>query len=227
DEKIQKTDGYRTQINYPYWKTLAQAEQEERTVTARRLIFEAEEANQQAELDKATKLYEKAFEIWAEIFDDYPILTIDDTADDLANSIRNYMIVIDSEEFADDFPLLSFVVMMGEEGTPQARSYMEIRESMEEDAEKRRKELEAEEKKREEEVARDENSKASSDTPSSEQPDSSSGPDAPKSDDASQDESAAANAKSDDTESTAAEKKSPADEPAVNEPAADNTPADR
>ena len=38
DERILKTEGYRTQINYPYWEALSEAEQEERTVKARRLI---------------------------------------------------------------------------------------------------------------------------------------------------------------------------------------------
>ena len=79
EERIRKTEGYRTQINYPYWEALAEAEQEERTVKARRLIYEAEQANDAAELDKAIELYEQAFAIWAEIFDDYPLLTLDDT----------------------------------------------------------------------------------------------------------------------------------------------------
>ena len=35
DDRIKKTNGYRTQINYEYWETLALAEQEERTVRAR------------------------------------------------------------------------------------------------------------------------------------------------------------------------------------------------
>ena len=40
-----------------------------------------------------------------EIFDDYPILTVDDTADDLFDSIRRYMVAIDSQVVPDDFPL--------------------------------------------------------------------------------------------------------------------------
>ncbi|MEM6366111.1 MAG: IRE (iron responsive element), partial [Planctomycetota bacterium] len=85
-ERIIKTSGYRKQINYTYWKTLAEAEQEERTVLARRYVYEAEQANEDAELDTAIDLYEKAFEVWAEIFDDYPILVIDDSAQDLFDS---------------------------------------------------------------------------------------------------------------------------------------------
>lgn len=150
DERIQKTDGYRNQINYPYWKTLAQAEQEERTVRARRLIYEAEKANEEAMLDKAIELYEEAFAVWAEIFDDYPLLTVDDTAEDLFNSIRRYMVAIDSEEMPDDFPLKTFVEMMGEYGQVDPQAYMEIEAEAELSIERRRKELEEEERRREE-----------------------------------------------------------------------------
>lgn len=148
NERIQKTIGYRTQINYAYWKTLAQAEQEERTVTARRLIYEAEQANKNAELDKAIELYEQAFVTWAEIFDDYPLLTIDDTAEDLFNSVRRYMVAIDSQEIPEDFPLATFVSLMGEFGQVDARMYETVREESKIAAERRRIELEEEEKKR-------------------------------------------------------------------------------
>ncbi|MFK8114508.1 MAG: IRE (iron responsive element) [Rubripirellula sp.] len=154
DAKIRKTRGYRTQINYPYWETLAIAEQEERTVKARRLIFEAEEANDRAELDLAINLYEEAFEIWVEIFDDYPILTIDDTAQDLFESVRRYMIAIDSQDIPDDFPLKVFVEMMGQYGEVNAKLYAKFREESKASTEARRKELEEEEKKREEAAAK-------------------------------------------------------------------------
>ena len=147
DERILKTDGYRTQINYPYWKTLTQAEQEERTVRARRLIYEAEEANDNAELDSAIQLYEEAFAVWAEIFDDYPILTIDDTADDLFDSVRRYMVAIDSQEIPDDFPLKTFVTIMGEYGSVDSETYAAMRAESGEAAEARKRELELEEMK--------------------------------------------------------------------------------
>ena len=154
EAKVNKTEGYRTQINYAYWHTLTRAEQEERTVKARRLIFEAEEANERAELDRAIELYEEAFAIWREIYDDYPILTIDDTAEDVYESIRRYMIAIDSQEFPDDFPLKAFVVMMQNYGEVDAPTYAEVMESLDETTEKRQAELEAEEREREAAAAR-------------------------------------------------------------------------
>lgn len=128
DERINKTRGYRTQINYPFWEMLCKAEQEERTVTARRLIYEAEQANERADLDKAIELYEKAFAIWAEIFDDYPLLASDDVALDIFDSVRHYMVAIDSEEIPADFPLKTFCEMMGQYGEVDAVTYEELRE---------------------------------------------------------------------------------------------------
>jgi hypothetical protein len=114
DERIQKTVGYCNQTNYAYWKQLAEAEQEERTVKARRLIFDAEKAYEKANLDEAIKLYEEAFGIWATIYKDYPILTTDESAESVFRSIRRYMVAIDSEDFPDGFPLLLFAEMMAE-----------------------------------------------------------------------------------------------------------------
>jgi hypothetical protein len=114
DERIQKTVGYRNQTNYAYWKQLAEAEQEERTVKARRLIFDAERAYEKANLDEAIKLYEEAFGIWATIYKDYPILTTDESAEGVFRSIRRYMVAIDSEDFPDNFPLLLFAELMAE-----------------------------------------------------------------------------------------------------------------
>ncbi|WP_201743587.1 IRE (iron responsive element) [Roseiconus nitratireducens] len=156
DARMQKTDGYRNQINYPYWENLALAEQEERTVRARKLIYEAEKANADAELDRAINLYEQAFAIWAEIFDDYPILTIDDSAEDLFSSIRRYMIAIDSQDLPPDFPLAAFAEMMREgQGINDAALYEKVRKEQKLLAEKRRKELEAEERQREAKAAAD------------------------------------------------------------------------
>lgn len=152
DERFRKTDGYRTQINYPYWKALANAEQESRTVRARKLIYDAEAANEQAELDKAIDLYEQAFGVWEEIFDDYPILTIDDSAEDLFRSVRRYMTLIDSEEIPDDFPLKTFVEMMGYEGSVNPARYAEVRLEAEENLKQRQLEVEAEELRREQEL---------------------------------------------------------------------------
>ncbi len=126
EARITKTSGHRDQINYVYWKTLAQAEQEERTVQARRLLFEAEQANADADLDLAIQKYEEAFALWAEVFDAYPILVMDDISEDLMRSIRRYTIAIDRDTFADDFPLAAFVEHMEAE-TKSVEEYVRLR----------------------------------------------------------------------------------------------------
>jgi hypothetical protein len=126
DARATKTDMYRNQINYEYWRTLTLAEQEERTVQARRLLYEAEQANADADLDLAIEKYEESFELWADIFDDYPVLLLDELSDDLMRSIRRYRIAIDSDTFDDDFPLAAFVEIM-ERDDKSAAEYERIR----------------------------------------------------------------------------------------------------
>lgn len=156
DERIIKTDGHRKQINYPYWETLAQAEQEERTVTARRLIYEAKEAlSKEGELERAIDLYEQSFKQWAEIFDDYPILVIDTSAEDLFDSVRDYMKAIDTDEIPEDFPLKTFVDMMGKDGAVDAAAYENVRSTQREKLESRKEELAEQERQREAELLKE------------------------------------------------------------------------
>lgn len=126
EARITKTEGHRNQVNYDYWTSLAKAEQEDRTVQARRLLFEAEQANADANIDLAISKYEESFELWVQIFDDYQILLFDDLSDDLMKSIRRYTIAIDRDTFDDDFPLAAFVEVMQQE-TKEAGDYERIR----------------------------------------------------------------------------------------------------
>lgn len=126
DARITKTDGHRNQVNYDYWSTLAKAEQEDRTVQARRLLFEAEQANADADIDLAISKYEESFDLWAQIFDDYEILLFDDLSEDLMRSIRRYSIAIDRDTFDDNFPLAAFAEVMQQE-TKATGDYERIR----------------------------------------------------------------------------------------------------
>ncbi|HBJ33899.1 MAG TPA: IRE (iron responsive element) [Planctomycetaceae bacterium] len=126
EARITKAQGHRNQTNYDYWTTLTKAEQEDRTVQARRLLFEAEQANADADIDLAIAKYEESFELWAQIFDDYQVLLFDDLSDDLMRSIRRYTIAIDSDTFDDDFPLAAFAEVMGRE-TKETGDYERVR----------------------------------------------------------------------------------------------------
>jgi hypothetical protein len=160
DERIIKTDGHRKQINYPYWETLALAEQEERTVNARRLIYEAERAlSKEGLLEESIKLYEESFELWAEIFDDYPILVIDDSAQDLFESIKDYMKATDSDEIPEEFPLKTFCELMGQYGDVNPDMYEEVRQTQQEKLAARKQELAEEERRREEALLKEQEEK--------------------------------------------------------------------
>ena len=160
DERIIKTEGHRKQINYPYWETLALAEQEERTVNARRLIYEAERAlSKEGLLEESIKLYEESFELWAEIFDDYPILVIDDSAQDLFESIRDYMKATDNDEIPEDFPLKTFCELMGQYGDVNPEMYEEVRQTQQEKLAARKQELAEEERQREAELIKEQEAK--------------------------------------------------------------------
>ncbi|PAY18621.1 IRE (iron responsive element) [Rhodopirellula sp. SM50] len=217
DQRIQKTDGLRKQINYVYWESLSMAEQEDRTVKARKLIYDAEKANREAEVDLAIKLYLEAFQIWYEIFEDYPVLTIDDSAEDLYASIRRYMIMIDSEELSEDFPLSGFAEMMEQGlGRTSPESYERFRKEQEELAAKRQKELEEEERRREAEAAKE--MKADAESPAEEPPAKETPAEEPveevetteKADESSEDEAAAEETPESESDGEAEESESPA-----------------
>ncbi|WP_164102167.1 IRE (iron responsive element) [Candidatus Laterigemmans baculatus] len=111
DQRIQKTESYRGQMNYEYWETRTRAEQEDVMIEARRLVYEAEQLNDRADLDGAIAAYDKAWVKWAEVFDRYPVLIEDAASDDLLDSINRYRVATDQSELPDDFPLKTFYEM--------------------------------------------------------------------------------------------------------------------
>ena len=111
DQRIQKTDSYRGQMNYDYWETRTRAEQEDVMIEARRLVYEAEQLNDRADLDGAIAAYDQAWVKWAEVFDRYPVLIEDAASDDLLDSINRYRVATDQSELPDDFPLKTFYEM--------------------------------------------------------------------------------------------------------------------
>lgn len=111
DQRIQKTESYRGQMNYEYWETRTRAEQEDVMIEARRLVYEAEQLNDRADLDGAIAAYDRAWVKWAEVFDRYPVLIEDAASDDLLDSINRYRVATDQSELPEDFPLKTFYEM--------------------------------------------------------------------------------------------------------------------
>jgi hypothetical protein len=82
---------YRDQVNYDYWKLRCDVEQQDDAIAARRFVFEADQAYEQsADLETMRVKYEAAWDKWATIFEKYPAMMEDTTAEDLMVSLRRY-----------------------------------------------------------------------------------------------------------------------------------------
>ncbi|MGE0756453.1 MAG: hypothetical protein AB7O38_05515 [Pirellulaceae bacterium] len=83
-------DRYRQNVNFEYWRTRCKVEQLRDTVTARRHIYNANQLREKVELDAARAEYEKAWDLWAKVIDEYPVLLDALTDDDLYEHVDKY-----------------------------------------------------------------------------------------------------------------------------------------
>ncbi|MGD9646139.1 MAG: hypothetical protein AB7U73_10550 [Pirellulales bacterium] len=106
---------HRTTVNYGYWQLRAEAEQEPEALAAHELIYQAQQAHREVELEKAAKLYAAGFQKWAELLDKtvkgekkYARLVDDGiTGDQMVADIRKYRACLKQLDapFPEDFPL--------------------------------------------------------------------------------------------------------------------------
>lgn len=98
-------------VAFNYWQTRALSESTDRTIEARRLVYEAHEAYKDANLVKARELYEKAWDKWIAIYDDYPELRDDASADVLSDSIKEYRALLNQfdQDISPNFPLIDIL----------------------------------------------------------------------------------------------------------------------
>lgn len=98
-------------VAFNYWRTRALSESTDRTIEARRLVFEAHEAYKDANLVKARELYEQAWDKWIAIYDEYPELRDDASADVLADSIKEYRSLLNQfdQDISPNFPLIDLL----------------------------------------------------------------------------------------------------------------------
>lgn len=108
-EYIQHVEVYRNQINYAYWKTRCDAEQEDSAITARTNMYAANQLLDKGDLDVALEKYDVAWLAWNELFNKFPSMMIDDAADDVADAIDRYRRLLETPDLPKDFPLLSFL----------------------------------------------------------------------------------------------------------------------
>ncbi len=128
-----RTAHYRGIVNYEYWETRCEAEQTQTAIDARKYVYDAQEAQQQAALETARELYEKAWVEWRKIFDKYPRLMDDVSADDLIKSIQRYDRLLQQldEETPADFPLVDFVAMRRERDEQIDQLYEKLNQASE------------------------------------------------------------------------------------------------
>jgi hypothetical protein len=100
-------DQYRNQVNFNYWETRCKAEQSDEAIAARQYLFQAENLMND-DVDEAIKKYDQAWIYWDKLFDKYPLLVIDEGADDVMDAISRYRRAIDSD-LPDDFVLKDFL----------------------------------------------------------------------------------------------------------------------
>ncbi len=81
---------YRDQVNYDYWKLRCEVEQQDTAIAARRLVYEADQAYAATDLETMRTKYEAAWNEWAKIFEQYPLMLEDTTAEDLMVAVRRY-----------------------------------------------------------------------------------------------------------------------------------------
>jgi hypothetical protein len=97
-------DGMRTTVHYDYWAARCAAEQEETTIEARKYLQMAQELSAGDYHDQeAREAFEKAWDLWAQVYDKYPVLMQDPTAEDVVDAIDDYRELLDVR-FEESFP---------------------------------------------------------------------------------------------------------------------------
>jgi hypothetical protein len=98
---------YRDIVNFVYWRTRCEAEQTQYALNARKHVYQADRAFDNTDLVPAKEHYEKAWENWDKIFQMYPLLLEDVSAEDVVDKVENYRqcLIQLGEPFPDPFIL--------------------------------------------------------------------------------------------------------------------------
>ena len=94
---LREIESYRGQVNYEYWELRAKAEQREDMVEARRLMFQADQLLNVADVKGALQSYERAWTRWAQVFSLYPSIISEEVGDDVIKSLGRYKRLAENE----------------------------------------------------------------------------------------------------------------------------------
>ena len=100
---------YRDVVNFVYWKTRCEVEQQQRAIDARRYLWEANEKYENADLLGALTDYDESWKRWASIHNEYTVLAEDVTAEDLVDHIKRYRTLL--SQLDRDFPPPKFPML--------------------------------------------------------------------------------------------------------------------
>ena len=86
-------------VNYDYWKLRCEIEPTEELLSARKQLYDANEALRRAEIVKSLDLYEAGMQSWRKVLDAHPQLIEQvDTIDELAMAVDVYKRVLDQND---------------------------------------------------------------------------------------------------------------------------------
>ncbi|MDZ4820945.1 MAG: hypothetical protein SGJ20_18415 [Planctomycetota bacterium] len=110
----------RGKVNFEYWRTRSEAEPEELTMQARRLVYEARELNKNGDPFAAIPLYEQAWEKWRQVIDKHPRMGDEISSQELVDEIDDYKRALAKwqKEFPKPFILQDIIEIAAGERAP-------------------------------------------------------------------------------------------------------------
>jgi hypothetical protein len=105
-EKLAYTiDGYRSTVNYDYWKGRCEIEQTDPALETRESIYLAAREADKGNLLEAKRLYDKGWTNWRKVLDSAPRIREDDiTGDDMMEEVNKYFSVLQGLDQDKGFP---------------------------------------------------------------------------------------------------------------------------
>ncbi len=94
---LREVESYRGQVNYEYWELRAKAEQRDDMVEARRLMYQADQLINVADVKGALEAYEQAWKQWAHVFSRFPTMLTEEVGDDVIKSLGRYKRLVETE----------------------------------------------------------------------------------------------------------------------------------
>ena len=100
---------YREIVNFLNWRLRCKMEQEPNTLDARKLLYDAEKAFDQADLERSRELFELAWDRWADVFQRYPEFLEDVEGEIVVESVIRYKRLLD--QLGETFPPPGFKLL--------------------------------------------------------------------------------------------------------------------